>query len=390
MRVLTLEKTRQSSRTSFVSENGRGDTTKIANAGAGSPPPPPVGGGETEIRTVDHIPIEDDVKVAKFLVHGFRNSFLPALAKPLPKKRPCCEEGVGRWTREEHEIFLQGLRMHGKEWKTIASMMGTRTARQVRSHAQKYLKAGRTLPDQAPNQEQEPSNAVCVSPDHEKPSKRGPIDASIWSNCGSVTAAVPPDAQEDSMRTSPVSSLTFQTTQPAELSTPNPEGLQVLSSVLATSTNTLIDQIKYLPDSQSVPVEYSYDERDEDKLDEQVKVLRREFDYLLWGSDGMERADFLVVPKDVLGLLRDVWNLNEDPSMTDRVGKRLVPVCFHCTGNQSTAIFFLTTFLPCVVPCHRSSPFFQTCSIYCFKLLAFQLLVTCSTPLFSDHLEGRE
>lgn len=49
------------------------------------------------------------------------------------------EEKVGRWTEEEHEVFLEGLQMHGKQWKTIATMIGTRTVVQVRTHAQKYF-----------------------------------------------------------------------------------------------------------------------------------------------------------------------------------------------------------------------------------------------------------
>lgn len=49
------------------------------------------------------------------------------------------EEKIGRWTEEEHQIFLQGLELHGKQWKTIASMIGTRTVVQVRTHAQKYF-----------------------------------------------------------------------------------------------------------------------------------------------------------------------------------------------------------------------------------------------------------
>lgn len=49
------------------------------------------------------------------------------------------EEKVGRWTEEEHEMFLEGLKLHGKQWKTIATMIGTRTVVQVRTHAQKYF-----------------------------------------------------------------------------------------------------------------------------------------------------------------------------------------------------------------------------------------------------------
>ncbi len=45
----------------------------------------------------------------------------------------------GRWTAEEHEAFLQGLRMYGREWKRVAADIRTRTSAQIRSHAQKYF-----------------------------------------------------------------------------------------------------------------------------------------------------------------------------------------------------------------------------------------------------------
>lgn len=49
------------------------------------------------------------------------------------------EERSGRWSEDEHKVFLDGLEKHGKQWKTIAAMIGTRTVVQVRTHAQKYF-----------------------------------------------------------------------------------------------------------------------------------------------------------------------------------------------------------------------------------------------------------
>jgi SHAQKYF class myb-like DNA-binding protein len=46
---------------------------------------------------------------------------------------------TGRWTKDEHEKFLDGIRIYGKEWKKIASMIDTRTVVQIRTHAQKYF-----------------------------------------------------------------------------------------------------------------------------------------------------------------------------------------------------------------------------------------------------------
>ncbi|KAI9918644.1 hypothetical protein PsorP6_012110 [Peronosclerospora sorghi] len=46
---------------------------------------------------------------------------------------------VGRWTKKEHELFLEGLERFGKSWKKIGSLVHTRTLVQIRTHAQKYL-----------------------------------------------------------------------------------------------------------------------------------------------------------------------------------------------------------------------------------------------------------
>ncbi|KAL7454782.1 hypothetical protein ACHAWC_006372 [Mediolabrus comicus] len=45
----------------------------------------------------------------------------------------------GRWTAAEHRAFLEGLKIHGREWKKVATCIPTRTAAQIRSHAQKYF-----------------------------------------------------------------------------------------------------------------------------------------------------------------------------------------------------------------------------------------------------------
>jgi len=46
---------------------------------------------------------------------------------------------TGRWTRDEHQAFLTGLRIYGREWKKVAQSIKTRTSAQIRSHAQKYF-----------------------------------------------------------------------------------------------------------------------------------------------------------------------------------------------------------------------------------------------------------
>ena len=36
-------------------------------------------------------------------------------------------------------IFLQGISLYGNNWKKIKTLISTRTAKQVRSHAQKFF-----------------------------------------------------------------------------------------------------------------------------------------------------------------------------------------------------------------------------------------------------------
>ena len=46
---------------------------------------------------------------------------------------------AGRWTQDEHKLFLEGLEKYQKQWKLIADLVKTRTVVQIRTHAQKYF-----------------------------------------------------------------------------------------------------------------------------------------------------------------------------------------------------------------------------------------------------------
>ena len=46
---------------------------------------------------------------------------------------------TGPWTKDEHEAFLLGWKKYGNSWKDIAIIVNTRTAIQVKSHAQSHV-----------------------------------------------------------------------------------------------------------------------------------------------------------------------------------------------------------------------------------------------------------
>lgn len=47
----------------------------------------------------------------------------------------------GRWTLTEHNLFLLGMSIHGHRWCRVAKYVPTRSATQIRSHAQKHFES---------------------------------------------------------------------------------------------------------------------------------------------------------------------------------------------------------------------------------------------------------
>ncbi len=72
----------------------------------------------------------------------WRNNAMPSdIMKKNPGFLPKTKKqyNTGRWSKEEHDLFLSGLQTHGKDWKSISNIVCTRSHIQIRTHAQKYF-----------------------------------------------------------------------------------------------------------------------------------------------------------------------------------------------------------------------------------------------------------
>lgn len=45
----------------------------------------------------------------------------------------------GRWSKIEHDRFIEAIKKYGKDWKSVESYIESRSGSQIRSHAQKFF-----------------------------------------------------------------------------------------------------------------------------------------------------------------------------------------------------------------------------------------------------------
>ena len=88
-------------------------------------------------------------------------------------------ESSGRWTEEEHQKFLTAHKLYGKNWKLIEEHIGTRTATQARSHAQKYFRRMNRHKNEIILKTQDISSlsSPSISPNNDKEVNKGNLNS---------------------------------------------------------------------------------------------------------------------------------------------------------------------------------------------------------------------
>ena len=69
-----------------------------------------------------------------------RKKFFVSLShkKHLKSKHTSTNQN-GRWSKDEHNKFIEAIILYGNDWKKVQKHVSTRTGTQARSHAQKFL-----------------------------------------------------------------------------------------------------------------------------------------------------------------------------------------------------------------------------------------------------------
>ncbi|RLN27775.1 protein REVEILLE 8-like [Panicum miliaceum] len=111
-----------------------------------------------------------------------------AAAGKKPRKPYKITRPREKWAADEHGRFLHALLLFGRDWKPVAQFVGTKTATQVRSHAQKHFLKAQKLGLGAALPPPKPRRGAVLAAHHDDNAVAGTAAAQMWW----LTPATPP------------------------------------------------------------------------------------------------------------------------------------------------------------------------------------------------------
>ena len=101
------------------------------------PPPPPVDSSDDETSKDGKAskPVDSSANATAASAHVITTS--ADIYEAPTKASKASKKNVGRWTAEEHRLFLQGQEQYGKDWKKIAQLIKSRTLTQICVHSER-------------------------------------------------------------------------------------------------------------------------------------------------------------------------------------------------------------------------------------------------------------
>ncbi|EFH50080.1 myb family transcription factor [Arabidopsis lyrata subsp. lyrata] len=141
------------------------------------------------------------------------NDYAPKVRKPytITKERE-------RWTDEEHKKFVEALKLYGRAWRRIEEHVGSKTAVQIRSHAQKFFSK---VAREATGGDGSSVEPIVIPPPRPKRKPAHPYPRKFGNDADQTSRPVSPSERDNQSPTSVLSTVGSEALGSLDSSSPN-------------------------------------------------------------------------------------------------------------------------------------------------------------------------